>query len=122
MKTTKTLASALLALALPFGLAACGEDAEETSAPAPSPAATGDVAADDEGRDDIGTFTVQCEVLEGDKAVGYVSGNSAQNHEKAEDIAEEFLSLFGPDAEIQECEPQDEYQSLGAYTLDHEPL
>ncbi|WP_133258561.1 hypothetical protein [Corynebacterium heidelbergense] len=72
-------------------------------------------------KDELGTYTVKCEVHKnsaGDAVVGFVYGNSSKSGEDAEQSAGDFVSLFGPDHTKRHCETQLRYTPVGAYNVD----
>lgn len=80
---------------------------------------------DDQYRDDLGGFTVKCEVTSEkspNKTLGYMVGHSYDSLEDAIDSAQLFKSFFMEDSVFQECEPQEEYIPFGAYDANMESI
>ncbi|MDN6138128.1 MAG: hypothetical protein ACTIA3_11140 [Corynebacterium casei] len=73
-----------------------------------------------EVRDNIGTYTVRCQVHEGDEdgeLLGFVFGNHHEDVETAVHTAETFLSRVAPEGngDLSHCRTWEKYSSVGAY-------
>ena len=76
-----------------------------------------------EVRDNIGTYTVRCQVHEGDEdgqLMDFVFGNHHEDVDTAVRAAEKFLSRVAPegDADLSHCRTWAKYSSMGAYDAD----
>lgn len=85
---------------------------------APTQTQTATPPEDEQYRDDIGTFTVKCEVTSEKspgKTLGYMVGNASESVEAAIENARLYESKFIDDSVFEECESQEEYIPTGAY-------
>lgn len=78
-------------------------------------------------RDNIGSFTVRCQVHEGDEEgplMGFVFGNHHQSLDAALHSAEIFLSRVAPEGngEVSHCRTWEEYTSMGAFDESGRPV
>lgn len=76
-----------------------------------------------EVRDNTGTYTVRCQVHEGDEdgqLMGFVFGNHHEDVDTAVRAAEKFLSRVAPEgnADLSHCRTWAKYSSMGAYDAD----
>lgn len=79
-----------------------------------------------ENRDNIGMYTVRCQVHEGDAEgplAGFVFGYSEDTVQDAEEMAEIYVSRVVPmgESEMSHCRTWDEYISMGAFDADGHP-
>lgn len=79
-----------------------------------------------EKRDNIGMYTVRCQVHEGDAEgplAGFVFGYSEDTVQDAEEMAEIYVSRVVPmgESEMSHCRTWDEYISMGAFDADGHP-
>ena len=80
-----------------------------------------------ENRDNIGMYTVRCQVHEGDTEgplAGFVFGYSEDTVQDAEEMAEIYVSRVVPmgESEMSHCRTWDEYVSMGAFDADGRPV
>ena len=71
-------------------------------------------------RDNIGTYTVRCQVHESNvdgELLGFVFGNHHEDVETAVHTAEGFLSRVAPErnGDLSHCRTWEKYSSIGAY-------
>lgn len=66
--------------------------------------------------DRIGGYTTQCDVVyaNSDERMGVIWGNH-QDPETSAEMPEQYLSQFGPEAEITDCAYLNEYHSPGVF-------
>ena len=80
-----------------------------------------------EVRDNIGTYTVRCQVHEEDEQgplLGFVFGNHHESIDTAELVAENYLSRVAPmgNGELSHCRTWENYTSQGAIDAQGNPL
>lgn len=78
-------------------------------------------------RDNIGSFSVRCQVHEGDEdgpLMGFVFGNHHQSLDTALHSAEIFLSHVAPEGngEVSHCRTWEDYTSMGAFDEHGRPV
>ncbi|PFG28040.1 Uncharacterised protein [Corynebacterium renale] len=76
-------------------------------------------------RDNIGTYTVKCQVHKnapGNPVVGIVIGSHSSDPHAAESDANLFVSKFGPHHSKRHCKTQRKYLPRGAYTTAMNPI
>lgn len=78
-------------------------------------------------RDNIGSFTVRCQVHEGNEdgpLMGFVFGNHHQSLNAAVQSAEIFLSRVAPEGngEVSHCRTWEDYSSMGAFDETGRPV